>query len=71
MNYALCIPVKPPELRSTLWSCDRCASFITVHSAAELIDVWCPVCDSQKMTPCGSFADVLQLTSEPCSGNWC
>lgn len=71
MSCSVAMPVRTPELRSSLWTCDRCATFVTVHSLAELMVVWCPVCESEKMRPCGTFADVLESMDQPSSGNWC
>ena len=52
-----------PELKPTLWHCDRCAAEIAIYSA-ELIEMAiCPICCDVGLEPRGSFEAILGIDS--------
>lgn len=63
---------RPHEITNSLWTCDQCRTFVTIHSSAAVGEVRCPVCSISWMTPCGTFEDVLGLpdTQKPVAW-WC
>jgi hypothetical protein len=46
--------VPTPTMRGTLWHCEQCGSFISIHSARVVEDLSCPVCLSE-LEFCNSF----------------
>jgi len=51
-------PVTRPELKGTLWHCERCNSFVSIHSAQLLHEALCPICTRQ-LEFCGTFDSIL------------
>ena len=53
----------PPQkqMDATLWHCDRCNSFVSIHSTLKVNDAFCPACGEAAMEFCGSFASVLGI----------
>jgi len=41
--------------RGTLWHCEKCGSFISLHTAQAVEDLPCPVCSDEIMVFCTSF----------------
>jgi hypothetical protein len=37
-------PTPRPEMKGTLWHCEKCGSFISIHSARAIRELSCPVC---------------------------
>ena len=37
-------PTPKPAMKGTVWHCEKCSSFITIHSARIVQDLSCPVC---------------------------
>jgi uncharacterized paraquat-inducible protein A len=50
-----------PQLRATLWRCERCNSFISIHSVQILDEAWCPACGNLPLELCGTFNSILGL----------
>ena len=44
-----------PVFKGTLWHCEKCGSFISLHSAEAVEDLPCPVCSDEMMVFCTSF----------------
>lgn len=42
-----------PDLGITLWHCQRCDAFISIHSAQALDDAFCPACTTVLLEFCG------------------
>jgi hypothetical protein len=55
-----CSSVSP--LHASLWRCETCNSFVSIHSAKMIEQAFCPVCkDSPLELCCGSFQSILGL----------
>jgi hypothetical protein len=50
-----------PPLRATLWRCDRCDAYISIHSRHMVDEVSCPVCGDLPLEFCGAFDSILGL----------
>lgn len=37
-------PTPKPAMKGTLWHCEKCGSFVSIHSARALEELACPVC---------------------------
>ena len=59
MNRRTTSPQK--QMDATLWHCDQCNSFVSIHSALKVDDAFCPACGETSMEFCGSFASVLGI----------
>jgi len=51
-----------PLFRGTFWHCEKCGSFISLHSAEAVEDLPCPVCSDEMMVFCTSFDSGFELT---------
>lgn len=51
-------PVAKPELKGTLWNCEKCHSFVSIHSAQEMNEALCPHC-MDILEFCGTFDSLL------------
>jgi hypothetical protein len=49
------------QLHATLWRCERCKSFIAIHSQYPVTEPVCPVCIDSNIELCGPLPSVLQL----------
>jgi len=49
------------EMYATLWRCEQCNSFVSIHSALKVNDAFCPTCGEPSMEFCGSVASVLGI----------
>ena len=50
-----------PEMRPTLWRCQRCAALISIYSAEEIDRAICPICCDVTMDSLGSFEAILGM----------
>jgi hypothetical protein len=50
-----------PQLHATLWRCDRCNSFISIHSTHIVDEAFCPVCGDVPLELCGPFNSIPGL----------
>jgi hypothetical protein len=37
-------PTPTPELKGTLWHCEKCGSFLSIHSKRVVKELSCPIC---------------------------
>jgi len=44
-----------PQLATTLWHCDRCSTFVSIHSPTVLCEALCPACCDVLLEFCGKF----------------
>jgi uncharacterized paraquat-inducible protein A len=51
-------PVTRPELKGTLWHCEKCDSFVSLHSARVVREALCPMC-TVELELCGTFDSIL------------
>lgn len=42
-----------PQLGTTLWHCQRCDAFISIHSARAFDEAFCPACAAVPLEFCG------------------
>jgi hypothetical protein len=49
------------QLHATLWRCEKCKSFIAIHSKYPVAEPVCPVCIDSNIELCGPLPAVLQL----------
>ena len=49
------------ELEATLWRCDRCDSFIAIHSRHAVALPVCPTCNASTLEFCGPMPSILRL----------
>lgn len=47
------------ELEATLWRCERCGSFIAIHSRQEVVLPICPMCVDTAIEFCGPLPSIL------------
>jgi uncharacterized paraquat-inducible protein A len=47
-----------PQLGTTLWHCDRCNAFISIHSAKLLDQAFCPACGEVLLDFCGRLSSM-------------
>lgn len=48
-------------LYASLWHCEACNSFVSIHSARPVEQAMCPVCRNAPLEFCGRFESVLGL----------
>jgi hypothetical protein len=53
--------VSTVELRATLWRCERCNSFIAIHSQYPVLQPLCPICIDGTIEFCGPLPGILGL----------
>jgi rubrerythrin len=49
------------QMDATLWRCNQCNSFVSIHSPLKVDDACCPACGDTSMEFCGAFASVLGI----------
>jgi uncharacterized paraquat-inducible protein A len=49
------------QMDATLWRCDQCNSFISIHSAQFVNEAFCPTCGDAPLEFCGSFGSILGI----------
>lgn len=49
------------QLHATLWRCEKCKSFIAIHSQYPVSEPVCPVCLDSNIEFCGPLPAVLGL----------
>jgi hypothetical protein len=47
-------PTTIPQLKGTLWHCEKCGSFVSIHSARIVQELRCPLCLSD-LEFCAAF----------------
>jgi uncharacterized paraquat-inducible protein A len=52
-----CAPVPPQH--ATLWRCEQCDSFISIHSVFIIDQAMCPACGTVQLKLCGTFDNIL------------
>jgi len=48
-----------PQVKGTLWHCDKCESFVSIHCARTLCEALCPNCADVPLEFCGTFDSIL------------
>jgi rubrerythrin len=48
-------------LQASLWRCEGCNSFVSIHSPQTVEQALCPICKSAALEFCGSFQSILGL----------
>jgi hypothetical protein len=46
-------------LHASLWRCERCNSFVSIHSPQIVEQAVCPACREWSLELCGSFQSIL------------
>ncbi len=46
-------------LTSSLWKCDVCETFVSIHSTKLVIQAHCPTCSAGQLRFCGSFEQIM------------
>jgi hypothetical protein len=49
------------ELQATLWRCEKCNSFIAIHSQYPVVQPLCPMCLDGSIEFCGPLPGILGL----------
>lgn len=49
------------ELEASLWRCERCNSFIAIHSRNNVVLPICPMCVDSTIEYCGTLPRILGL----------
>jgi uncharacterized paraquat-inducible protein A len=47
-----------PQLPTTLWHCDQCDAFISIHSVQVLDQACCPACSDVLLEFCGTIGSI-------------
>jgi hypothetical protein len=47
-----------PQMSTTLWHCNRCDAFISIHTAQLLDEAFCPACGKVLLEFCGSLSSL-------------
>ena len=49
------------ELEATLWHCERCSSFIAIHTRSQVVLPICPICVDSTIEFYGPLPQILRL----------
>ena len=49
------------DLQTTLWRCEKCSSFIAIHSQYPVVQPLCPMCLDGTIEFCGPLPGILGL----------
>jgi ABC-type ATPase with predicted acetyltransferase domain len=49
------------DLQATLWRCEKCSSFIAIHSQHPVLQPICPICIDGTIEFCGPLPAILEL----------
>ena len=60
---AMAYSAASPPLCASLWYCDKCTSFVSIHSPQVPVEAPCPSCRDASMLCCGTFQNILGLES--------
>jgi uncharacterized paraquat-inducible protein A len=52
-------PVMRPEVKGTLWHCEKCESLVSIHCAKVFQEAFCPTCGDVPLEFCGTFDSIL------------
>lgn len=52
-------PVGRPDLVGSLWHCDKCESFVSIHRAEPIDCAMCPTCAGKALKFCATFDSLL------------
>lgn len=52
-------PTNRTEITGTLWHCQRCDAFVSIHSARVVHETLCPMCIDTELDFCGTFESLL------------
>jgi len=58
---SICAPAA--QQNATLWRCEHCSSFVSIHSGFVVSEAWCPVCDTGQLELCGTFDSLVEHQS--------
>jgi hypothetical protein len=47
------------DVKGTLWHCEKCDSFVSIHCASMLNEAFCPTCGDIPLEFCGTFDSIL------------
>lgn len=50
-----------PQFKGTYWHCEKCGSFVSIHSAGIVYELSCPLC-SNELEFCAAFDSGLGQT---------
>jgi rubrerythrin len=50
-------------LTSSLWKCETCGTFVSLHSVRIITQATCPSCTAGSMKFCGTFDAILGVSS--------
>ncbi len=56
---AECVVGAFEELTTSLWKCEVCESFVSIHSPQLVMHASCPACDQGILSYCGNFDLIL------------
>jgi rubrerythrin len=48
-----------PPSQATLWQCEVCDTFISIHSAECVTEPLCPICGDVRVQFCGELQDLF------------
>ncbi len=57
---ATSLGAKSPPLQITLWRCERCNSFVSIHSLQLIDDPICPLC-GMPLEFCGMLSSIFGI----------
>jgi len=46
-------------LVSSLWKCEVCETFVSIHSTKMVLQAKCPTCDAGQLRFCGTFDHIM------------
>jgi uncharacterized paraquat-inducible protein A len=47
------------EMKASLWHCENCDSFVSIHRASVVHQALCPTCAEVLLEFCGTFDSIL------------
>jgi hypothetical protein len=47
------------DTSNSLWKCEVCETFVSIHSRQVVTEVNCPLCAGRQLTFCGSLEQIL------------
>ncbi len=50
-----------PQFKGTYWHCEKCGSFVSIHSVGNVYELHCPLCSSE-LEYCAAFDSGLSQT---------
>lgn len=53
------LPLTLGDSSNSLWKCEACETFVSIHSKEVITQVNCPLCAGKQLTFCGSLEQIL------------